>query len=141
MRDLSIDPYVGTGDLRLGMRRDVIRKVVGEVFDVFRRGPEDATDSDAFDGAGIYVYYDSNDECEAIEFAEPAKPTLFGEQLIGRPLSQVLAYLKKHDASVLIDDSGATAYTIGLGVYAPAAAKRSDCPVESVIAFRRNYYD
>lgn len=141
MHDLSIKPYVGVGDLRLGMARDVVRKVIGEAYEVFRRGLQDVTDSDAFYGTGVYVYYDSRDECEAIEFAEPAKPTLFGEPLIGRPIDQVLAYLRKHDASVSVDDSGATAYTIGLGVYAPAAAKRSDCPVESVIIFRRNYYD
>jgi hypothetical protein len=138
--DFSINPYVGIGGLRFGMTRDAIRKEVGSAFEVFRRGPEDALDSDVFDGDGIYVYYDSNDLCEAIEFAGPASPTLFSSRLIGQPLDRVLTYLKKYDSTVSVDESGATAYAIGVGVYAPAAKKKRGCLVESVIVFRRNYY-
>ena len=139
--DFSINPYVGAGDLRFGMTRDAVRKEVGGAFEVFRRGPEDALDSEVFDGDGIYVYYDPNDLCEAIEFSGPANPTLFSARLIGQPLDGVLAYLKKYDSTVSVDESGATAYAIGVGVYAPAVTKESGCVVESVIVFRRGYYD
>lgn len=138
--DFELHSYEGAGALRIGMRRDQIRDTVGSPVRTFRKTADATTLVDAFDEEGIYVYYDDEDVCEAIELASPAAPVFLGRALLGEPFAEVKDWLGTLDPSVDVDDSGMTAPTLGFGLYAPSAREAPLEPAESVIVFRRGYY-
>ena len=137
----EIDAYEGWGPLRYGMTRKRVHEVLGSPGGTFRRDPAAQEVTDAYPDRGLFVCYGANDLCEALELVAPAFVSLAGEALLGQPYAEVLALLRRHDPQVATDASGATAYSLGLGVYAPHAAKDPDAVVECAIAFRRGYYD
>ena len=138
---LVVEPYEALGPIRFGMRRDEVRVAVKAAVRAFRKTPTAKTLVDAFDDEGIHVYYDEQDVCEGVEVANPAVPILDGQVLIGRPFADVRDWLQARDSDVVLDETGLTDFTIGLGIYAPSAEKMPHEPVEGVIAFRRGYYD
>jgi hypothetical protein len=137
--ELDVRPNQGLGPLQLGLKREELRRALGTPSRSFKKA-EDSTLTDAFDDAGIQIYYDAHDVCEAIEVASPAVPILQGRELLGKPFSEVRDWLSSLDPDLEVDDSGLTAPSIGLGIYAPSAEKSPDDPVEAVILFRRGYY-
>lgn len=138
--DLEIRPYEGLGPIRFGMRRDDVRRALGASVRAFRKTPEATILTDAFDDEGIHVYYNEQDLCEAVEVASPAIPVLQGRALVGRSFAEIRDWLRTLDPEVEIDESGLTAFTFGVGLYASSAQKAPNGPVEAVIAFRRGYY-
>jgi hypothetical protein len=140
MMQLAIMPYESAGPIRFGMAREAVRKTVGLPYSTFRKSPESKTTSDAFDDEGIYIYYRESETVEAVEMALPARPTLEGVELLGRPYRDVSAFIKSLDSGTQEDDAGLTSFALGIGLYAPSAAKEPVEPVESVIAFDKDYY-
>jgi len=139
--DLDIRPYVGVGPLRFGMTRTAVGAALRSKARALRRGSASASPTDAFEEEGVYVEYDGEDECEAIEMASPALPTLQGRSLIGVPFKELRDWLASVDATLEVDNAGLTSPLFGIGLFAPAAAKEPLEAVEAVIAFRRGYYD
>lgn len=138
--ELDLRSYDGLGAIRFGMRRDQVRGAVGAPVRTFRKTPDATTLVDAFDNEGIYVYYDAQDLCEAVEVASPAIPILEGQTLLGKPFAELRDWLRTLDPDIEVDESGLTAPTVGLGLYAPSAQKAPNEPVDGVIVFRRGYY-
>lgn len=136
---LVLIPYESIGPIRFGMRRDEVRAAVPAAVRAFNKTP--TTFVDAFDDEGIYVYYDEQDLCDAVEVASPSVPILDGRILIGSPFSELRDWLQMRDSEVEVDNAGLTDFAIGLGLYAPSASDAPDEPVEAAIAFRQGYYD
>ncbi len=139
--DLDIRPYDGVGPLKLGMGIDAVRFALRSHVESFTKTPDSERPADAFDDLGMHVHYDRDGICEAIELASPAAPALHGRPLVGIPFSEVRDWLSSLDETLELEDEGLTASGLGIGVYAPDALEDSNAPVESVIVFRRNYYD
>jgi hypothetical protein len=139
--ELAISPYDGAGAIRFGMSVDEVRRTIGKSFSSFFKTQTSPVQTDAFDSEGIHVHYKSPGVCEAVEMAAPACPTLNGELLVGRPYEQVSSLIKSLDSEVKEDEAGVTAFGLGIGLYAPSAAKDPRSPVESVIVFEKGYYD
>lgn len=97
--------------------------------------------SDAFDDAGVHAHYETTAQCEAIELFPPAEPTFRGRSLLGQPYREVREWALRLDPLLQEDGASFHSEVLGFGVYAPAAKKNPDGPVESVIVFRRGYYD
>lgn len=138
---LVLTPYESLGPIRFGMSREEVRAVLAVAVHPFKKTPDATTLTDAFEAEGIYVSYDDQGDCEAVEVASPAEPVLDGETLLGQPFSQLRDRLKARGDELEVDASGLTDLTSGLGLYAPSAEKAPNDPIEAVIAFRRGYYD
>lgn len=138
--ELDLRPYERLGPIRFGMRREDVREAVGATARTFRKTPDAITLVDAFDTEGIHVYYDEQDLCEAVEVASPSVPTFKGRALLGRSFAELLDWLRTLDPEIQVDESGLTASSVGLGLYAPSAEQAPSDPVEAVIAFRHGYY-
>lgn len=134
-------PLRGLGPLRFGMSRTEVCAVLGAPDSTFRRDRSSESETDVFDRLGIYVCYGTDGKCEAIELTAPSNIVLAGGLLIGRPFEDVVRELRQLDPNVEVDESGATAHSVGIGIYAPHAAKAPSLPVESAIAFSSGYYD
>lgn len=138
--EFKIKPYVGVGDILLGMTSEQIQKVMdGPPSKKFKRFKDAEFDIDRF--ASFFVYYRHPGVCEAIEFFGEATVLIDGKALLGRSFSEVKKFLEAIDSSLSIDNSGLTSFKYGVGVYAPFAQDEPDEPVESVIVFEKGYYD
>jgi len=139
--DLVIRPHEGIGPLSFGMDSTAVRTVLGGAVRSFRKTPDAKTPTDAFDEHGIHVYYDEAGRCEAVEVSSPANPILQGQPLVGRPFSEVRQLLEQIDPDIQIDDTGLTAPSLGVGLFAPFASDSPEEPTEGVIVFKKGYYD
>jgi hypothetical protein len=127
------------GDVRLGMTRQEVRAMFGDLVGSFRKSMGDPGESDVI-GTGLFIYYDEYDRAEAIELFSPEEPVLEGQRLLGRPFSEVRHWLESQDPDLEVDGAGATSRRVGISIYAPAALKAPTEPVESVMVFRRGYH-
>jgi hypothetical protein len=138
---LPITPYEGIGPIRLGMSRAEVRRLLGGAFRSFKKTPFDEVPADFFDDIGVHVYYRRGDVCEAVEVFPPSRPAFRDVPLLGRPFHELSEWFVSMDAGAEVDESGLTSNLLGIGLYAPAAARDVDEPAESVIVFERGYYD
>jgi hypothetical protein len=139
--NLSIDPYIGVGPIKFGMDIEEVRRAIGLSFTTFKKTPEDLIPTDAFDEAGIHVFYKPTGICEAVEMSDPANPVFKGQSFIGKSFSEIREWFRSQDEDIDADDSGLTSFKYGIGIYAPNAEEQPDDPVEGVIVFERGYYD
>ena len=138
---LEIEPYQGLAGIQFGMTPDEVRQVLGSTVQTFRKLPDDTLETDYFDALGIQVFYKQPGVCDAIELVTPAKPTLRGKDLLGKPFGELRSWFQSIDSEVAIDETGLTSYRFAVGLYAPFASTAPDEPVKSVIVFEQGYYD
>jgi hypothetical protein len=122
------------------MTREEVQRAMGSTPERFRKTPSEP-ESDHFTAAGVLVYYDREGRCEAVEMASPAAPTLNGRPLVGLPYHELLACLGSDDPELATDGAGLVSRRLGVALYAPAAEKDPEEPVEAAMAFRSGYYD
>lgn len=136
----TIKPLRGVGDVEFGMKAEEARRAVGSPCESFRRGDEKHP-SDHFAELGLFAYYTPRGRLEALEMAAPATPTFDGENLLALPYDKLLKHVARHDPDLETDDAGFTAPNVGIGAYAPEAAEHPKKKPESIIVFRKGYYD
>lgn len=139
--DLTIKPYIGIGDIEFGLHRKIIRKKLQAEFSSFKKAPSSVALTDYFPSLGLFVAYNKNDLCEAVECASPAKPILSGVSLMEMPMAQLRVWFEKSDGDVEIDFEGLTSYKFGVGIWHPAGFDEPEETPETVIVFRKGYYD
>lgn len=140
--DYRIDPLEGIGPLRFGMGRQEARAVLGTGFQEFLKDPFDEAPTDAYEDLGLHLYYDGDDRLEAVETFPPARSSYRGEDLLAARYRRVRHLLREGDRRLEVEPGeGLTAPNLGIGAFAPDGEDDPDGPVESVIVFRRGYYD
>jgi hypothetical protein len=138
---MNIVPYESLDQIRFGMPRDEVRKAVGVSFTEFVRNEFSAAPTDNFDTLSLFVNYDSAHRCEAIELAPPAEANFMGKDLLAMSFAEAAKWISTLDAKLHVDEAGLTSYKFGLGLYAPDHQDSPEKPSESVIVFRKGYYD
>ncbi|SEN22486.1 hypothetical protein SAMN05192574_102828 [Mucilaginibacter gossypiicola] len=139
--DYKITPYESLGNIPLGLHRDEIRNLLKETPHEFYRNFLSKTPTDFFKTLGLFIGYDENLLCEAIEMILPANPILFTIELLILPYESIEDQIAKWDDKLEKTNTGFTSYKFGVGVYAP---NKDDSPneiTESVIIFKKGYYD
>jgi hypothetical protein len=138
---LTIQPNVSAGPIEFGMSSVQVRKNINKAFKSFKRTPLSAHPCDYFEEEGIFVYYEADGRVEAVEFVEPAEPTFENKNLLTVSFAELVAFFEKRDESAEIDTTEFTSKLFGIGASAPLAKESPEKPAESVIAFRKGYYD
>lgn len=134
-----IDPYIGAGNLALGMTDMQIAEIMKQVPRKFRKFKTDELLTDAFDIC--YVYYKIPNNCEAIEFFGQAEVIFMGKNLLSEPYEKIKELFLKFDKSTECDSAGLTSLKYGIGVYAPFAHDEPLNNPEAIIVFEKGYYD
>lgn len=137
----EITSNVGVGPVSFGMPPAAVRNALGVPFESFKRTPQSAYPLDSFPSLNLFVYYTAEGKVEAVEFGAPAIPLLNGENLLEMGFSDVVSFVSKRDANVVVEDDGFTSKLLGVGGYAPFAADSPSEPPESIIVFSKGYYD
>jgi len=139
--NFEILPLIGIGELKFGMDRGQVRRYLGERYRSFKRSPQSMSPCDYFEHLGVFCYYDSSDELEAVELALPACPSIDNRQLLGLGIATATRTLGSLSQNIQEEADGTTARDIGVSVHAPLAKENTAAPVESVLVFRSGYYD
>jgi|CXWL01.1.fsa_nt_gi hypothetical protein len=139
--DFSIIPLKGVGNVEFGMSPDEVRRRVGSSFRSFKRSPQAAFPCDYFDQLGMFCYYDSEGELEAVEMSSPAAPTINGIDLLKLDFETAARSLAGFGKQIKRENDGVIAYEAGVSIYAPLAKDNPTASVESVLAFRAGYYN
>jgi hypothetical protein len=139
--DFVIIPHKSFGNIPFGLHRNEIRELLKEPNIEFYRNQFSKTPTDFFENLGLFIAYDEDFLCEAIEIVKPANPILFTIELLNLPYASVEEQVAEWDDGLEIMYTGFTSYKFGIGAYAP---NREDSPnevSESVIVFKKGYYD
>lgn len=139
--DYTITPYESLGNISLGFHRKEIRKLLKEPYIEFYRNKFSKMPTDFFEGLGLLINYDENLSCEAIELVQPANPILFTVKLLNIPYKSAEDQIAEWDDELEIRSTGFTSYKFGVGAYSPNKGVSPCEAIESVIVFKKGYYD
>jgi hypothetical protein len=139
--DLVINPYIGIGDLKLGMTQAQIRNTLNSEFRSFVRNKYSEMPEDHFPVLGIFIEYKQPGICTSIQVFEPLNPIWRGKQLLSTIFSELSQWFLEIDPERELDDTGFTSFKYGIGVYAPNCEEEPNCLPESIIVFSKGYYD
>lgn len=137
----EIEPYQCAGEIRLGQPRPGVRTALGSEYVEFRKSVKSINTTDHYEQLGVFVYYDTADLVEAIEFASPADVHFDAMPLLTMPSRAVTEHIKRIDPGLILEDDGFISTKLGIGAYMPdGPLSESDLP-ESILIFRLGYYD
>lgn len=139
--DFHIEPFIAVGPIPFGATRSQVRKILGVPVESFKRNDDDPAETDEFDSLGVFVEYDKDDLCIAVEMSVPANPVFRSRELLREPYAQLRTWIKSLDSSADVDEAGIDSSTLGVGLYADLPKRDRISPAESAIAFKRGYYD
>jgi hypothetical protein len=139
--ELTIETNVGVGPIKFGMSRAETRSLFQTVPETFRRSDEDASDVDEYADLGIYIEFDANDHCIAVEMFDPADPVFQEKHLLRIPFASVREWVERVDPALEKDEAGIYSNLLGIGVSADIPKRDKKSLAESVIAFVSGYYE
>ena len=136
----EIHPYANIGPIVFGMTAEQVRAILNCTYKEFKRTPISKTVTDAFQTLGVFVCYDVEKRCTAVEMARPAQPVFAGRDLLGSPFGTVCEWLRTLDPELVLRRDGLKSFALGIGLYAPSCGEDPLSKVESVIGFQRGCY-
>ncbi len=89
---------------------------------------------------GVFVYYKTPGEAEAVEFTIPARLMFEGIDLLGLPFDELTSLLQKRDQNLEVEPDGLTSYELCIGAYAPSVEEEPTAKPESIIVFEKGYF-
>jgi hypothetical protein len=112
-----------------------VRSYLGSEFTSFKKTPFSESETDAFDGLGLHLYYDANDKLEFIEAFSPCQIVFQGVELIGESTLSVVDQLSAQGLSARLDESTYFYDDHGIVIMDDGGL------IEGVSLFARGYYD
>jgi len=130
MKKVVIEPLKKVGDISFGMKRDEVRKVMGAA-DVFWKSPYDASQTD--DYGFCFVYYDSEDRCEAVEIFD-AEVYIGDTKIFPVDKNRAESVLTPFFDDIEQDSEGFISPNYSIGITAPEEE------MEGILIGKENYY-
>jgi hypothetical protein len=131
MAKYIIKSYAGFNNITFGMKRDIVRSKLGD-YKEFRKTKYSKNTSDDF--GEFHIFYD---EMNCVEAVEIFAGEVFKDDILLFPNNSqhLQTALKDIDASATFDESSLISNKIGISAYVV------DENVESILVFRKGYYD
>lgn len=129
---IDVIPLVEANGVKFGMKRSEVRDILGESKE-FKKSPLSTTLADDF--GYCHVFYDDNDECEAIEIFDEVEVYIDDKLIFPMKKREALKLLKKFFKDLKKDADGLISYKYSIGIYAP------EKEMESILIGRENYYE
>jgi hypothetical protein len=98
MKQLEIKPAIGLGDIKFGMTRDQVKKILGEPAEIeqlsYSDSDEDLTESWHYDDQDLSAGFDEDEDWRLVTLAISSQEyDISGKKLIGLNQEQLLAAL------------------------------------------------
>lgn len=124
---LNVIPLLEVNGVNFGMKRNEVRKKFGEA-EEFKKSKSSKTTTDDF--GFCHVYYNQNDECEAVEIFDTIKVQISGVTVFPDAVNALKSML----SDIEEDDNGFISKSKSIGVYSP------DNRMESILFGCKDYY-
>ncbi len=136
----NFEPYVGVNKIKFGDTRENIRKNIGLEYKEIIETDQFARNMDVYNFC--HIHYNSEDLCEAVEFYGSSILNLNGNEIRLEQYGKIVELFDALDKNIepVFDNCGFTSYKFGIGVYT-SSPEELDEPIESIIIFKRGYYD
>ncbi len=118
MDKVNAVPLKEVAGIKLGMKRSEVRKVLGEANE-FKKTKFSKTLTDDF--GFCHVFYNSDDECEAIELFKEVQVMIDGRLVFPTTLDEA----KKIFGELMEDDGNYISEKDSVGIYAPNGSMES----------------
>ncbi|HBI61998.1 MAG TPA: hypothetical protein DDY31_12435 [Lachnospiraceae bacterium] len=128
MDKVTAVPLKEVAGVKFGMKRSEVRKVLGEANE-FKKSKFSKTFTDDF--GFCHVFYNSEDECEAIELFREAQVLIGGRLVFPTTLDEAKRIL----GELLVDDGSYISKKDSVGIYAPGGS------MESILFGIDGYYE
>lgn len=128
MRILKAIPLSEVNGVKFGMKRNEVRKIFGKAVE-FKKTQFSKTTTDDF--GFCHVYYNMNDECEAIEIFDETEVTINNKIVF----PDGMKLLKSLFSDIEQDEDGFISKSQSVGVYAP------NNKMESILFGCAGYYN
>lgn len=128
MMTYNVNLLVGFDNVKFGMNRLEVRKLLGEPVREFKKSKFSKVTTD--DYSEYHIFYDKDNKFEAVEFFEGAEIKV--DDKIIFPIS--LNILKEMHYNLISDGDGFISTKFSIGVYAPNKNP------ESILFAKRDYY-
>lgn len=127
MKTINVIPLQEVSGVSFGMKRNDVRSIFGEAKE-FKKTKNSKNTAD--DLGFCHVYYDSNNECEAIELFDNVEILINGLSISKYDINSIKSILP--DAKR--DDCGLISKSQSIGVFAP------NNQIESILFGCKNYF-
>lgn len=134
----TIKPYQGFDDIKFGYTSTEIQEYMGIKPSKFKKSPYDINETDSY--KDLFVYYDAENKCEAIEFNNNSNLIFRNISFFGEKYVDVEKKFKQLDSKIEIDEVGFNSFKYGIGVYVPNKDE-DEAKIESVIIYKKGYYN
>jgi hypothetical protein len=139
---MIIQPYIGVGNVLFGSTRNEVQKALYPAQATpFNRSREEQNTSDFYKSIGVFVYYNDQEKCEAIEFGDKMELEFEAFKIFKHSYIETERFFAQYDSELDLDDSGFSSYKLGIGIYAPKCREDENCKIEGLIVFKEGYYD
>lgn len=128
MLRLEVVPLNNVGKIKFGMKKEKIRDILGEAIE-FKKNLMSETLTD--DYGYCHVYYNKNNECEAVEIFDSVEVFVNDKQIFPISIEQAKNIIPDFEQ----DEDGLINYNLSIGIYAP------DDKMESIIFGEKGYYE
>jgi hypothetical protein len=139
---MIIEPFLRIGDLHFNDSRKEIRIKINESHSEGLNEFQGIKDYyDYFLNSEIKVYYDEENSISAFEFYK-GPLTFNGIDLLTESYENLVKLFCSLDSELKVEETGFTSRKCGIGIEAVyAAIEDQTAPAESVIVFKKGYYD
>lgn len=127
MDRINVIPLKSFGEVRFGMKRVDVRKILGEAQE-FKKSKFNKTTTDDF--GFCHVYYNTADECEAVEFFGEIEVYVLEKKIFPGKIDEAKSVLK----DLAQDGDDYTDTDDSIGIYAPSGE------MESILFGESGYY-
>ena len=136
-----IEPFEAAGAIEFGMHFSDVRKLMGPCEKSFKRNGFEKFPTDMYQKKGFFVCYDETGKVEAVEFFPPSNPCYDNVELLNNEYNFIINLINKKDGLIEISSNGFISYGLGIGAYCSSAEDDSSSFPESIIVFKKGYYD
>ena len=128
MDKIIVKPLIEVGGVKFGMKRADVRKIFGEATE-FKKSKFSKNTTDDF--GFCHVFYNVNDECEAVEIFDNTEVAIDGQVVFPTSIDNAKKVLK----NLVKDEDGYTDKEKSVGIYVLSGK------MESILFGEMGYYD
>lgn len=131
-------PFKGTQVLSFGMTRSQVRDILGKGYRSFLRNELAESATDYYEHQNLFIEYDKNDSCEALEFSKKGALLYEERDLFDFDYNELLYQYNPISKNKEIEgDFGVTYFDLGFGV----TRSNDGNEIESIIIFSETYWN
>jgi hypothetical protein len=132
---IKIIPNTSVNGVEFGIKREELRKKVGEPIDVFKKDIHDKIYTDGYNNS--HIFYDDDYCFEAVELFDLDELEIyFNDKILSNKYSEILEFFKSIFDDIEEDEAGFISEKGSVGVY----IENDDDEADSILFGKKNYY-